>query len=365
MNKDIKSLYIHIPFCNKICDYCDFTKLQYFRNFAIDYLKALEKELASYDIRELKTIYVGGGTPTALEDDLFFELLEIIYPYSKEVEEYTFEANPESLTLNKIKLLRKYGVNRISIGVQTTDDEILKLVNRDHHFSQVVDAVNNLKNEGIDNINVDLILGLPHTSEKILKKDIKNILSLDVKHISCYGLTVHEHTALFNKGFQEPAGDLLRKYYDIVEEALVNNGFIHYEVSNWAKPGYESKHNYTYWKNEQYFGVGLGASGYIGETRYKNTVNLTKYLKGQWIDEKENVSKRDRYVYQVMLNLRTIEGLDLDYLKKEFDVDLLESKKQEIADFINKGFLKHLYNRLVATYQGMMILDQMILSFIS
>ena len=365
MNKDIKSLYIHIPFCNKICDYCDFTKLQYFRNFASDYLKALEKELNSYHIGELKTIYVGGGTPTALEDDLFLELLEIIYPYSKEIEEYTFEANPESLTINKIKLLKKYGVNRVSIGVQTTDDKILKLVNRDHSFSQVVDAVTNLKQEGIDNINIDLILGLPHSSEKILKQDIKNILSLDVKHISCYGLTVHEHTALYNKGYQEPAGDLLRQYYDNVEECLLNNDFIHYEVSNWAKPGYESKHNYTYWKNEQYFGVGLGASGYIGEIRYKNTVNLTKYLDGKWADEEEHVSKRDKYVYQVMLNLRTIMGLDLDYLKKEFDIDILKDKKLEIDAFIKESYLELIDHRLVATYQGMMILDQIILRFIS
>ena len=212
MNKDIKSLYIHIPFCNKICDYCDFTKLQYFRNFAIDYLKALQKELESYHIGQLKTIYVGGGTPTALEDDLFLELLEIIYPYSKEIKEYTFEANPESLTLNKIKLLRKYGVNRISIGVQTTNDKILKTVNRNHNFTQVKEAVKNLKENGIENINVDLILGLPHSSEKILKEDIKNILSLDIKHVSCYGLTVHEHTTFFNKGIKEPDGDLLRKY---------------------------------------------------------------------------------------------------------------------------------------------------------
>ena len=364
MNKDIKSLYIHIPFCNKICDYCDFTKLQYFRNFASDYLKALEKELASYHIGELKTIYVGGGTPTALEDDLFLELLEIIYPYSKEIEEYTFEANPESLTLNKIKLLKKYGVNRVSIGVQTTDDKILKLVNRDHNFSQVVDAVNNLKQEGIDNINVDLILGLPHSSEKILKQDIKNILSLNVKHVSCYGLTVHEHTALFNKGYQEPAGDLLRKYYDIVEECLTNNGFIHYEVSNWAKPGYESKHNYTYWKNEQYFGVGLGASGYIGEIRYKNTINLTKYLEGKWIEEKENVSRRDGHVYQLMLNLRTISGLDLEFIKKVFNKDLLKEKKPQIDVFVRNGLLAIKDHKLIPTYQGMMVLDQIILELI-
>ena len=247
MNK-IHSLYIHIPFCNKICDYCDFTKLQYFRNFATNYLKALKDELKSYKIKNLKTIYVGGGTPTALEDDLFLELLQTIDPYTKSVKEYTFEANPESLSLEKIKMLQEHGVNRISIGVQTTNDKILKAVNRDHTFEQVKTAIKKLKENGIDNINVDLILGLPHTSKKILKEDLKNVLSLDIKHISCYGLTVNPHTALFNKGFKEPESDVLRDFYDEVEQTLKENGFIHYEVSNWAKPSYQSEHNLTYWR---------------------------------------------------------------------------------------------------------------------
>lgn len=352
---NIHSLYIHIPFCNKICDYCDFTKLQYFRNFALDYLKALKDELDSYHISNLKTIYVGGGTPTALEDDLFLELLEMIDPYKKGVKEYTFEANPESLSINRIKMLKEHGVNRISLGVQTTNDKILKAINRDHNFTQVKEAIKNLKENGIDNINVDLILGLPHTSENILKEDLKNILSLEVKHISCYGLTINPHTVLFNKGFKEPEGDILRRYYDIVEEILTEHGFIHYEVSNWAKPGYESEHNLTYWRNKEYYGVGLGASGYIGETRYKNTINLSQYLTRVFINEKENVSKRDKFVYQVMLNLRTIEGLDIKYLK---------DKEAVVAELINKGLIIKKENKVIATYEGMMILDQIVLQLI-
>ena len=355
MSKDIKSLYIHIPFCHKICDYCDFTKLQYFRNFAINYLKALKDELDSYHIKNLKTIYVGGGTPTALEDDLFEELLKIIDTYADGAKEYTFEANPESLSLNKIKLLKQHGVNRISIGVQTTNDEILKLVNRDHSFKQVQTAIKNLKDNGIDNINVDLILGLPHSSKTILQEDLKNVLSLDVKHISCYGLTVNPHTALYNKGFKEPAGDLLRELYDIVEKTLINNGFIHYEVSNWRKPGYESEHNLTYWRNEQYYGCGLGASGYIGETRYKNTVNLSQYLKRAFVFEKEHVSNKDKLTYQIMLNLRTIEGLDFNFVK---------NKEKEIKELISSGLLKLENNHLIATYDGMMVLDQIILKLL-
>ena len=361
MNRDIKSLYIHIPFCTKICDYCDFTKLQYFRNFAIEYLKALKDELDSYHIKKLKTIYVGGGTPTALEEDLFKELLKIIDKYTDGVEEYTFEANPESLSLNKIKMLKRHGVNRISIGVQTTNDKILKLVNRDHSFKQVQIAIKNLKDNGIDSINVDLILGLPHSSKLILKQDLKNILSLDTKHISCYGLTVNEHTVLFNKGIKAPKDDILRDYYDLVEQTLTKNGFIHYEVSNWAKPGYESEHNLTYWRNQHYYGCGLGASGYIGETRYKNTINLSQYLKRAFVFEKEHVSKKDKLTYQIMLNLRTNEGLDLDYIKKEFDVNLMQTHQEEIDDLVQRKYVYLKDNHLIATYEGMMILDTLIL----
>ena len=352
---NIHSLYIHIPFCNKICDYCDFTKLQYFRKFAISYLDALKDELASYNIGKLKTIYVGGGTPTALEDDLFLELLRIINPYKEGVKEYTFEANPESLSLEKIKMLKEHGVNRVSLGVQTTNDKILQAVNRDHSFEQVKTAIKNLKEQGIDNINVDLILGLPHTSKKILEDDIKNVLSLDVKHISCYGLTVNPHTALFNKGFKEPSGDILRQYYDIVEDILKENDFIHYEVSNWAKPGYESEHNLTYWRNEQYYGVGLGASGYIGETRYKDTINLSQYLTRAFISEKEKVSDKDKLTYQIMLNLRTIEGLDIKYV---------QDKESIVDELVKEELLIKEQNKLVPTYEGMMILDQIILKLL-
>ena len=352
---NIHSLYIHIPFCNKICDYCDFTKLQYFRKFAVSYLDALKDELASYNIGKLKTIYVGGGTPTALEDDLFLELLKIIDPFKEGVKEYTFEANPESLSLEKIKMLKEHGVNRVSLGVQTTNDKILQAVNRDHSFEQVKTAIKNLKEQGIDNINVDLILGLPHTSKKILENDIKNVLSLGVKHISCYGLTVNPHTALFNKGFEEPSGDELRQYYDIVEDILKENGFIHYEVSNWAKPGYQSEHNLTYWRNEQYYGVGLGASGYIGETRYKDTINLSQYLTRAFISEKEKVSDKDKLTYQIMLNLRTIEGLDINYV---------QDKESIVDELVKEGLLIKEQNKLLPTYEGMMILDQIILKLL-
>ena len=359
-----QSLYIHIPFCNKICDYCDFTKLQYFRKFAIPYLEVLEKELRSYQIGELKTIYVGGGTPTALDDDLFKKLLELIKPYTNVVKEYTFEANPESLSENKIKLLKQYGVNRISLGVQSTDLKVLKAINREHNYEDVKKAITLLQESGIENINVDLILGLPHSSKSLLLKDLKNLTSLGIKHISCYALTIHPHTVLYSQGFREMEDDKMRVLYDIVNDFLKEKHFIHYEVSNWCQKGYQSEHNLTYWRNNQYYGCGLGASGYIGDLRYKNTTNLERYLKGEYIAEKEIVGPKDRLTYQIMCNLRTIEGLSLKKVKEEFSIDLLKTKDNEINSLIKQGYLIKDNERLIPTYEGMMVLDSIILKLI-
>ena len=219
MMKKINSLYIHIPFCESICDYCDFTKLQYFHNFAINYIKVLKQEIASKNINyKLKTIFIGGGTPTSLEDDLFEDLLSYLSTFVDNQTEFSIEANPESLTISKLKLMKKYGVNRISIGVESTDDKILKSINRKHSFSDVKSAIKNARELGFDNINLDLILGLPNVTFNLLNKDIENILSLNPDHISCYGLTVHEHTVFYLNGIKPPKDDTLRKMYDLVNE---------------------------------------------------------------------------------------------------------------------------------------------------
>ena len=358
----VNSLYIHIPFCESICDYCDFSKLQYFRNIAIKYLDVLEKELHEVvDNHELKTIYIGGGTPTALEDDLFLRLLNMVDPYSKSVEEYTVECNPESLSLNKIKIMKEKGVNRISIGVESTDDRILKSINRHHTFKDVVAAKKNLEENGFDNVNFDLILGLPNVSINMLKKDIENILSLNPSHVSCYSLTVHEHTVFFLNNILPPSDDFSYDAYKIVDSLLVKDGFIHYEVSNWTKPGKESEHNLTYWRNEEYYGVGLGASGYVNGVRYKNTTNLNDYLKGKNDKEIEKVELKDLEEYQIMLNLRTIEGLDLGAYKEIFNKDLYKNKQKVIDDYISSGHLILENNHLIPTFGGMMILDKITL----
>lgn len=359
----IDSLYIHIPFCEAICNYCDFPKLQYFRFLAEKYLVALRKDLEeTVKNKDLKTIYIGGGTPTVLEDDLFIELLEMIKPFSTEIEEYTIEANPESLTESKIKLMKQYGINRVSIGVESTDNKILKAINRKHTFEDVQIAVERLKKYEIDNFNVDLILGLPNCTKSVLKKDLENILSLNPAHISTYSLTVNPHTVFFLEKVEEPNEDFSRELYDLVHKTLSNNGFIHYEISNFAKEGYESKHNQTYWDNAQYYGVGLGAAGYIDNIRYKNTVNLQRYLDGYFDREDEIVDLEDQKSYQIMLNLRTNKGIDLNQYNTLYNEDLYK-KNKDIIDKLIKGkclFIKD--NHLIATYEGMMILDRIFLS---
>ena len=360
--KTVKALYIHIPFCEHICDYCDFPKLQYFTIFAKPYLKHLKDELKSYQIsHQLETIYVGGGTPTALEDELFLELLKIIEPYTKGVKEYTFECNPESLSDFKLKNMKRYGVNRLSIGVESTDDQILKSINRHHTYLDVKNAIQRAKSFGFDNINVDLILGLPGSDLAQLKKDLDNLLSLDIQHLSCYSLTVHPNTVFFLKNISEPLSDQSREYYDFVHIHMKEHGFIHYEVSNWALPGRESKHNMVYWENEQYYGVGLGASGYVDNVRYTNTRSITEYLKGKTRDIEEVVTKKDDIEYQIMLNLRTINGLDLADFEQKFDIDLLQTKGKEIRRMIDSGLLELNGQNLIPTYEGMMVLDTIIL----
>ncbi len=364
MNKPL-SLYIHIPFCEHICNYCDFPKLQYFSNFSNKYLKALKNELDSYHIdHELKTIYVGGGTPSAFTIDELKELLEMIKPYSKGVKEYTFEANPESLSLDKIRLLKSYGVNRISLGVQSTQDKYLKTMNRHHDFNIVREVTSNLIKEGIDNINVDLILGLPNMNIKDLKIDLDNILSLPIKHISCYSLTVSPNTAFYINGVKPQEDDLMREYYDYVHYYLAEKGFVHYEVSNWAKVGYMSEHNLTYWKNEQYYGVGLGASGYIDNIRYTNTKSINEYNKGNINRNEEHVDIDSLRTYMIMTNLRTIYGLDLDKYKSLFNENLLETKGVELAELIGNKLITIEEHKIKPTYQGMMLLDSIILALL-
>ena len=308
----MKSCYIHIPFCNTICTYCDFCKMFYHKKWIDNYLKELEKEIKiNYKGETLDTLYIGGGTPTCLSVEELEKLLQILSVIKLNTKyEYTIEANVETLSLDKIKILKKYGVNRISLGVQSIVDKNIEFLGRKHDKKLVQLKIKELKKHGFDNINIDLIYALPVENMEDLKEDLDSFLDLDIPHISTYSLIIEPHTLLYINNVQNIDEDLDFKMYEYICNVLKKNGYSHYEVSNFSKEGYESKHNLTYWNNLEYYGFGLGASGYINNIRYDNTRNINEYLKGNYIKESMNIDVNTKIENEFILGLRKIKGIN-------------------------------------------------------
>lgn len=355
------ALYVHIPFCEHICPYCDFTKLFYNPEFSRPYLEALFKEIDSYHLRKMKTIYLGGGTPTALNDEEFETLLKKVAPLLEKDGEFTCEANVENLTPSKIDLMVKYGVNRLSIGVQSTHDQRLKAIGRHHSYADVINVINLAKQQGITNINVDLMYGFPGQKWYETRDDVVNLLKLGTTHISIYSLTVSKGTKFYSDKVQPQNEDDAVYFYQQITRLMRANGFKRYEVSNYAKPGFESKHNLTYWHNEEYCGVGLGASGYLGNIRYTNTRSLKEYLEGHYKEIEEIVEKDLQVQYYLMTHLRLEDGFNLDEFKERFNEDILETKGAEIKAMIQRNQMQIKGRNLSFTDQGILLMDTLIL----
>lgn len=365
--KKINALYIHIPFCHSICAYCDFLKFVYNKKWADLYIEQLKKQYLLLNIKkgQLKTIYFGGGTPTSLNIRQLKKLLDIFKDDIELAKEVTFEANVEDLNLEKLKILKQYGINRLSIGVQSFNDEILKEINRHHNKFDVIKCINRAKKLGFNNINVDLIFGYEKQDFKTLKDDIENVLSLNIEHISCYSLILEKNTKLYLENKKTKDDDTLRLYFDYVHKILKKHGYVHYEISNFAKKGYFSKHNLNYWKDKQYYALGVGASGYVNNYRYKYSGNLLSYLKGEYIlVENEKITLKDDVLYYLMLNLRTKFGFTYKDFYQRFNFDiliikpLLEKLKQEKLLKLNKNYM-------ALTYDGAMILDSVVIDIIN
>lgn len=353
----INSLYIHIPFCNHICSYCDFCKFIYNEKLAREYINELIKEIRSYNLSKMSTIYIGGGTPSSLNEDLLEVLLKELNPFLKENTEFTIECNFESTNESKLKLFKKYGVNRLSFGVQSTNDEILKKLNRYHTKSDVVKTIKIAKDIGFNNINIDLIYGLPDTNKKMLEEDLNEFIKLDIEHISTYSLTVSPNTIFFNKGIQEVDDNESRELYDLIYNFLNEHGYYRYEVSNFSKIGYESKHNQTYWDNKEYVGVGLGASGYIKNIRYQNTKSLNEYLKGNYRFSDEEVSHIDNINYFLMLKLRKEKGFMLNELQEICSLDEYNKILDSFNKFVKNGLIILDNKCIKCSCEGLMLLD--------
>lgn len=324
MEKPIDCVYIHIPFCKEICTYCDFCKFYYEKKWVKNYLKALEKEIKErYKGEEISKLYIGGGTPSALETLELEYLFKIIknFKLAKEYE-FTFECNLNDINDILLGFLVSNGVNRISIGIQSFDEHKLKFLGRQADFEDARKKVNLCRAKGIDNINVDLIYALPGETIKILKNDLRLFKKLDVTHVSTYSLMIEPHTVLAYKKAKPISEDLDAAMYEEICREFRKVGLTHYEISNFAFDGYESKHNLTYWNNEEYYGFGLGSGGYVDGIRYTNTRSLSDYLKGNYVLEEEELSLEDMMDYEIMLGLRKTKGINLKEFYEKYHVNL-------------------------------------------
>lgn len=331
------SIYIHIPFCNSICTYCDFCKIFYNKKYINDYLNNLEQEIkVRYKSEIVNTIFIGGGTPSSLDDEELIRLMNIIEIFKlNDNYEFTVECNIESITENKLKIMKKYGVNRISIGVESFDNSIIKLLGRNHTKKDVYNKMGIVKRY-FSNINIDLIYAA-YDDINILKSDIDCFLKLDIPHISTYSLIIEDNTMLKINGMKNIDEDIDYEMYKYIEDALEKNDYIHYEISNYAKNGYQSKHNLVYWNNEEYYGFGLSSTSYINNERINNTKNLRKYLNGEYLDTSVYEDKDIRMENEIMLGLRKLDGIDLDRFKEKFNVSLEDI--YNIDNLISEGYL--------------------------
>ena len=318
----INSVYIHIPFCDEICSYCDFCKFYYNEELVDKYLDTLEREIDSnYNNDIIKTIYIGGGTPSCLSKEQLTKLLNITRKFNLDIEEFSIEANVESLTEDKVKLFKEYGINRISIGVQTFNYNLLKLLNRSHNKEQVFNTISMVK-KYIDNINIDLIYAIPGETRDNIDSDLTEFLKLNIPHISCYSLIIEDNTILKNMHIDYIDDEVDYDMYKLICDRLSLNGYNHYETSNFALSNYESKHNLVYWNNEHYYGFGLSASGYIDNIRYTNTRSINNYIKGNYRLEEDVLSLNETIENEFILGFRKIHGLDINKLNTKYNLDI-------------------------------------------
>ena len=357
----IKHLYIHVPFCTSICSYCDFCHRIYNKELVDKWLDVLANEINSKCFDQYETIYIGGGTPTALNYDELDRLLSLIKPYSRNVKEYTVEVNPESLDITKINLFKKYRINRISMGVQSSDDKLLKLINRNHTFQDVIDKIKLLKANGLSNISIDLMYSLPGQTIEVLEKTIDDFLSLDIPHVSLYSLTIEENSIFGKKCYKALDDETEADMYELICRKLEDNGYLHYEISNFAKKGYESKHNIGYWKYEDFLGLSLDASSKVANSRWTNTRNFDEYLKDyNSKSEHLNLTIDDLMYEHIMMSLRMEEGLDIENFKDIYGVDPVVKYQDAIEK--NKKHIKIENNHLIVTNRG--ILNAILVDFI-
>ena len=354
----MSAVYIHIPFCKNICTYCDFCKMYYDKKYVLNYLGELEKEIkARYRKEVIKTIYIGGGTPSVLSILELKKLLSIVDIFNKDKDyEYTIECNIENIDVEKLELFREYGINRISYGVQSFNKDIIHKLGRLHNTDMVINNIN-LTKRYFKNINIDLIYGVNEDID-IVKDDIDKFLRLDIPHISCYSLIIEKNTKLYIDGYKYIDEEIDSKMFNYINDTLTKRGYIHYEISNYAKRGYESKHNINYWLNGYYYGFGLGAVSYIDNHRISNTKNMHKYLDGNYIDIDNYEDINTRKENDLILGLRLIEGIDINIFNEKYKDNLLN--REIIKELVNDNYLEVVNNKIRCNYKYIYLLNNIL-----
>lgn len=346
----INSLYIHIPFCKKKCNYCDFVSYADKEDLVDEYVEALCQEirLATLD-SGLETIYFGGGTPTLLEPRHFEKILNTVPRPTTHVE-ISIEANPGTADKAKLKDLRKLGINRLSIGAQTFNDEHLKVLGRIHNAKDIYRFYDDARSAGFDNINLDLIFALPNQTFDEWKTDLKIAINLEPNHLSTYNLQVEENTPFSNSNLQLPNEDQELAMYEYAIETLPELGYKHYEISNFAQPGYECQHNINYWKNVNYLGIGAGAHSHVNGKRWANADNIKEYMSRTQRHETGDLQSET-----IFMGLRLLDGLS---------TDKFNGFEKEVTELIENGLLIQENNHYKLTRQGLYLANEVFEKFV-
>lgn len=374
MQKKPTSAYVHIPFCTQICYYCDFSKV-FIKNQPVDsYLEHLLEEFRSYDIQKLRTLYIGGGTPTALSA---LQLEVLLNGLTKNLdlsalEELTIEANPGDLDADKIAVLKQSPVNRVSLGVQTFDDKMLKKIGRSHLEKDIYENIDRLKLAGFDNISIDLIYALPGQTMDQVKENVAKAIALDIPHMSLYSLILENHTVFMNRmrrgKLPLPKEELEAEMFEYIISELERVGFEHYEISNFSKPSFESRHNLMYWDNAEYYGIGAGASGYVDGVRYKNHGPIRHYLNaveaGNARITEEHLTQKEQMEEEMFLGLRKKSGVSMARFEEKFGRSFDELYGEIVKDLVQQGLMQIDGDRVRMTKRGLFLGDTVAERFI-
>ena len=359
-----KNAYIHIPFCKQKCNYCSFVSFVS-QNKQAEYVNALCNEIKyRYKGELLDTLYFGGGTPSLLSIEEIKQILEHLNFNSNT--ELTFETNPETLTIDYLQKLKHLGINRLSLGCQTFNPNILNIIGRKHSPQDVIQTVKIAQNIGFNNINLDFIYGLPTQTIEDFSSDLRNAISLGIQHISLYGLKIDEGCVFYKKTPANlPDSDMQADMYLNAIDVLTSLGFEHYEISNFSKSGFESKHNLNYWNNNSYYGFGVAAHGYENGIRYSNTTNIKKYLENSYKHDFENtLTNQEKLEESIFLGFRKIDGIDTQTINSQYKINFDEKYKNIIKKYIQSGHLIKTNNGYKLSNTGILVSNYILSDFL-